>query len=173
MHTYICSYSKDLIVFLLLEIACSIDNASPQIEVTFDIDVNGMLNVTAKDNATGNQQKITITASTKLDETTKSKMIKEAEQFMEQDHLRKEETDLRNNADSLLYTVERTKKDLGDKISKENIDLLDKDTSDLRQALAGKDVNLIRTKVEQLSKVLQEVGAAVYQRASQGPKTQA
>lgn len=116
---------------------------------------------------------ITITASTKLDETTKSKMIKDAEQFMEQDHLKKEETDLRNNADSLLYTVERTMKDLGDKISKENIDLLDKDTSELRQALAGKDVHVIRTKVEQLSKVLQEVGSAAYQRASQGPKTQA
>jgi molecular chaperone DnaK len=142
----------------------------PKIEVTYDIDANGILNVTAKDLATGNQQKIVITASTKLSEESKNRMIKEAEQFVEQDKARKEEADLRNNADSLLYAVENTKKDLGDKIGKENLERLDKAAGELRQALQGKDTALIRMKTEQLSKILQEIGTAAYQRV--GPQQQ-
>jgi len=138
----------------------------PQIEVTFDIDANGMLNVTAKDLATSKEQKITITASTKLDESTKDKMVKEAEQFAEQDRLKKEEADLRNNAVSILYTVEKTKQDLKDKISKENVERLDQASGELRQALAGKDVNTIRSKLDQLTKILQEIGTAAYQQAA-------
>lgn len=138
----------------------------PQIEVTFDIDANGMLNVTAKDLATNKEQKITITASTKLDETTKNKMVKEAEQFAEQDRQKREEADLRNNADSILYTVEKTKQDLKEKISKENLDKLDNAAAELRQALSGKDANAIRTKLDQLTKVLQEAGTAAYQQAA-------
>jgi molecular chaperone DnaK len=144
----------------------------PQIEVTFDIDANGILNVTAKDMATNNQQKITITASTKLDETTKNKMVKDAEQFSEQDRLKKEEADLRNNADSLLYTTEKTKKDLGEKIHKEDVDRLDKAIAELRQAIAGKDLAAIRAKTDQLNKVLQEVGTAAYQRVSGSEQAQ-
>ena len=140
----------------------------PQIEVTYDIDANGLLNVTAKDLATSKEQKIAITASTKLDESSKNKMVREAEQFAEQDRLRKEEADLRNNADSILYTVEKTKQDLKDKISKENSDRLDKASADLRQAVAGKDVNEIRSKLDQLTKTLQEVGTAAYQQAAGG-----
>lgn len=136
----------------------------PQIQVTFDIDANGILNVAAKDLATGNEQRIAITASTKLSEETKAKMIREAEQFAEQDKLKKEEADVRNNADSLLYAVERTKRDLSDKISKENLERLDKVSSELRQTLSGKDVKLIRAKMEELNKVLQDVGTAAYQR---------
>ncbi|HZW58436.1 MAG TPA: molecular chaperone DnaK [Nitrososphaerales archaeon] len=139
----------------------------PQIEVTFDIDANGILNVTAKDLATGNQQKIAITASTKLRDEVKSRMIREAEQFAEQDRAKKEEADLRNNADSLLYTVEKTKTDLRDKISAENLQRLDKASADLRQSLMGKDVVLIRQKTEELNRILQEVGTAAYQRVSQ------
>ncbi|MEM2094234.1 MAG: molecular chaperone DnaK [Candidatus Bathyarchaeia archaeon] len=138
----------------------------PQIEVSFDIDANGILNVTAKDLATGNQQKITITASTKLDEATKNRMIKEAEMFAEQDRLRKEEADLRNNADALLYTAEKTKKDLGEKIGKEDLERLDKSITELRQALAGKDLGAIRSRLDELSKVLQDVGTAAYRRVS-------
>lgn len=144
----------------------------PQIEVTFDIDANGILNVTARDLATNKEQKITITASTKLDEATKERMVREAEQFAEQDRRKKEEADLRNNADSLLYSVEKTKKDLGEKISKENVERLDKAAGELRQALAGKDVNAIRTKLDQLTKVLQDVGTAAYQQAA-GAQAQA
>ena len=139
----------------------------PQIEVTFDIDANGILNVTAKDLATGNQQRIAITASTKLSDETKKKMIREAEQFAEQDRLKKEEVEIRNNADSLLYTVERTKKDLGEKISAQNLERLNKASSELKEALLGKDSNLIRTKVEELNRVLQEVGTAAYQKVSE------
>jgi molecular chaperone DnaK len=138
----------------------------PQIEVTFDIDANGMLNVTAKDLATNKEQKITITASTKLDEATKNRMVKEAEQFAEQDRLKKEEADLRNNADSILYALEKTKKDLEGKISKENLERLDKAAGELRQALSGKDINAIRSKLDQLTKVLQDVGTAAYQQAA-------
>ena len=139
----------------------------PQIEVTFDIDANGILNVAAKDLATGNQQRIAITASTKLSEETKSKMIREAEQFAEQDKFKREEAEIRNNADSLLYSAEKTKKDLGEKISKENLERLDKVSSELKQKLSGKDVRLIQAKMEELNKVLQDIGTAAYQRVGE------
>ena len=139
----------------------------PQIEVTFDIDANGILNVSAKDLATGNEQKITITASTKLSEEQKNKMIKEAEQFGEQDRKKKEEADARNNADSLIYTAEKTKKDLADKISKDNIDKIDKAIAGVKEAISGKDLEKIKTSSEALSRVLQEIGTAVYQQAAQ------
>ena len=142
----------------------------PQIEVTFDIDANGILNVAAKDMATGNQQRISITASTKLSEETKKKMIREAEQFAEQDRLKKQEVELRNNADSLLYSVERTKRDLGDKISAQDLERLNKASQELRAALLGKDSNLIKAKVEELNRILQEVGTAAYQKV--GPQQQ-
>jgi len=138
----------------------------PQIEVTFDIDVNGILNVTAKDMATGNQQKITITASTKLSETEKQRMIKEAEQFAEQDRMKKEEAEARNSADSLIYTAEKTKTDLKDKLGKDNVERIDKGVSELKEALAGKDVPKMKEKTDELAKVLQQVGAAVYQQVS-------
>jgi molecular chaperone DnaK len=145
----------------------------PQIEVTFDIDANGILNVTAKDLATGNQQKIAITASTKLSEETKSRMIKEAEQFAEQDRLKKQEADLRNEADSLLYAVEKTKTDLGAKITRENLERLNSAAEILRKALSGKDIDEIRNKLENLKKVLQDIGTAAYQQAGTAEQKQA
>lgn len=138
----------------------------PQIEVTFDIDANGILNVSAKDMATGKEQKITITASTKLSEREKERMIREAEQFAEQDRKRREEAEARNNADSLIYTAEKTKKDLADKLGKEQVERIDKAVTDLRETLSGKDVEKIKTKNEELAKVLQEVGTVVYQQAA-------
>ncbi|MEM2106473.1 MAG: molecular chaperone DnaK [Candidatus Bathyarchaeia archaeon] len=139
----------------------------PQIEVTFDINADGILNVSAKDLATGNQQKITITATTKLSEEEKERMIKEAEKFAEQDRLKREEAETRNQADSLLYTVEKTLRDLGDKVSKEQRQKLEKASADLRTALTGKDVAAIKSRIEDLSRVLQEVGTSVYQQATQ------
>jgi molecular chaperone DnaK len=139
----------------------------PQIEVTFDIDANGILNVSAKDLGTGKEQAITITASTKLSDNEKDRLIQEADQFAEQDRKRKEEADVRNNADSLIYTAEKTKKDLGEKISPENITQIDKAIEELREALSGTDIEAIKTKTDMLSKVLQEVGTAVYQQAAQ------
>lgn len=139
----------------------------PQIEVTFDIDANGILNVSAKDLGTGKEQRITITASTKLSDKEKERMVKGAEEFAEEDKKRKEEAEVLNNADSLIYTTEKTKKDLAEKLTKDQMERLDGATDELRKAIAGKDVELIKTKSEILSKVLQEVGTAVYQQVAQ------
>jgi len=138
----------------------------PQIEVSFDIDADGILNVSAKDLATGKEQKITITASTKLSESEKERMMKESENFAEEDKKRKEEVEVRNNADSLLYTAEKTKKDLGDKLSKEQTQKIDDATTKLRESLKGSDVEKIKAENEAFSKVLQEVGTVIYQQAA-------
>jgi len=139
----------------------------PQIEVTFDIDANGIMNVSAKDLASGNEQKITITASTKLPEEQKNRMVKEAEQFAEQDRVRKEEAETRNNAESMIYTAEKTKKDFESKLSKTDIEKIEKAIGEVREALAGKDVGKIKEKNDELAKVLQEVGTVIYQQAAQ------
>jgi molecular chaperone DnaK len=149
----------------------------PQIEVSFDIDADGILNVSAKDLATGKEQKITITASTKLSESEKERMMKESEQFAEVDKKRKEEVEVRNNADSLLYTSEKTKTDLGDKISKDQIQKIDDAAAKLREALKGSDIDKIKAENEAFAKVLQEVGTVIYQQAAaaaqaSGPKAE-
>lgn len=138
----------------------------PQIEVTFDIDADGILNVSAKDIATGREQKITITASTKLSDKEKENMMKEAEKFAEEDKKRKEEAEVRNNADSLIYTAEKTKTDLADKLGKEQVQRIDEATAKLREILSGKDFEKIKAKNEELAKVLQEVGTVIYQQAA-------
>ena len=142
----------------------------PQIEVTFDIDANGILNVTAKDLGTGKQQAMTITAPTKLSKEQVEKMIKEAEKFAEQDRKRKEEAELRNNADSLVYTAEKTVKEFGDKIGKEPKERIEGKIKDLKEALAGEDLTKIKAKMEELSKTLQEAGTIIYQQATQQQK---
>ncbi len=138
----------------------------PQIEVTFDIDANGILHVTAKDLGTGKQAKITITASTKLSNEEKERMVKEAEQFSEQDKKKREEVELRNNADSLIYTAEKTKKDLADKLTQEQTTQIDKAVIALKDALATNDMIQVKTKTEELQKILQEVGTVIYQQAA-------
>jgi len=138
----------------------------PQIEVTFDIDANGILNVTAKDLGTGKEAKITITASTKLSKEEKEKLIKDAEQFAEQDKKKRDEAELRNNADNLMYTAEKTKKDLGEKLAQDQKNKIDAAVSALRDALAGSDLEKIKATSDELTKVLQEVGTAVYQQAA-------
>jgi molecular chaperone DnaK len=139
----------------------------PQIEVTFDIDTNGILSVSAKDMATNKEQKITITASTKLPKDDIDKMVKQAEQFADQDQKRKEEAELRNQADNIIYSAERLSKELAAKISKEQSEQVTKSIAELREALAGKDVEVIKQKSEALQKVLQEIGTAAYQQVSQ------
>lgn len=138
----------------------------PQIEVTFDIDANGILNVTAKDLATGKQAKITITASTKLSKEEKERLIKEAEEFAEQDKRKREEADMRNSADTLIYTADKTKKDLASKLTQDQNNKIDAAVSALKDALAGTDVGKIKAKADELTKVLQEVGTAVYQQTA-------
>jgi molecular chaperone DnaK len=138
----------------------------PQIEVTFDIDANGILNVTAKDLGTGKEAKITITASTKLSKEEKDRLIREAEQFTEQDKKKREEAELRNNADNLIYTAEKTKKDLAEKLREDQKSKIDAAVSGLKDALAGTDFETIKAKSEELTKVLQEVGTAIYQQTA-------
>jgi molecular chaperone DnaK len=139
----------------------------PQIEVTFDIDANGIMNVSAKDLATSKEQKITITASTKLPKDEIEKMVKQAEQFATEDQKRKEEVELRNNADNMIYQAERLSKELAAKITKDQSEQLTKGTSELRQALSGKDTALIKQKLEALQKTMQEIGTAAYQQVAQ------
>jgi molecular chaperone DnaK len=138
----------------------------PQIEVTFDIDANGILNVTAKDRGTGKENRITITASTKLSKEEKERLIKDAEQYAEQDRKKKEEAETRNAADSMVYTAERTKQDLAGKLSQEEIGKIDAAVTELKNALASNDMEQIKAKSDVLQKVLQEVGTKVYQQAA-------
>jgi molecular chaperone DnaK len=147
----------------------------PQVEVTFDIDANGILNVTAKDKATSKEQKITITASTKLSDTEKDRMVREAERFAEQDRKRREEAELRNAADTLLYTADKTKRDLKDKLTAEQTGRIDAAATALREAVAAKDIDKIKAQSEELSRVLQEIGAAAYKEAAraQAPEKEA
>ena len=138
----------------------------PQIEVSFDIDASGILNVSAKDLGTGKEQKMTITASTKLAETDVKKMVNEAKQFEEQDKQRKEEVEVRNTADSMIYTAEKTKSDLAGKISADIIDKVNTAIVAVKAALDGKDTAKIKSEMEKLQKVLGEAGSAVYQEAA-------
>jgi molecular chaperone DnaK len=138
----------------------------PQIEVTFDMDANGILNVTAKDLGTGKEARITITASTKLSKEEKERLVREAEEFAEQDKKKREEADIRNNADNLVYTAEKTKKDLGEKITQEQKNSIDASVSALKDALAGTDSDKVKTKSDELTKLLQDVGTVIYQQAA-------
>jgi molecular chaperone DnaK len=138
----------------------------PQIEVTFDIDANGILNVTAKDLGTGKEAKITISASTKLSKEEKDRLVKESEQFAEQDRKKKDEAEMLNMADGLIYTAEKTKRDIGDKLTADQRDKVDKAIAALKEVLPAKDLEKIKVKSDELTKVLQEVGTAVYQQAA-------
>jgi molecular chaperone DnaK len=138
----------------------------PQIEVTFDIDANGILNVTAKDRGTGKQSKITISASTKLSPEEKERLVREAEQFQEQDRQKRDAAEARNLADSLVYTAEKTKTDLTGKISPEDTGKIDAAVTELKNALASNDLAAIKAKSDALQKALQDVGTKVYQQAA-------
>jgi molecular chaperone DnaK len=138
----------------------------PQIEVTFDINTDGVLDVTAKDLGTGKEMSITITASTKLSQNEKDTMIRDAEQFAEQDRLAKEEAEARNTADSLIYTTEKTLSEIGDKLTEDQKSNIQRAVDDLKEALKTGGVPDINAKIEALRKVVQEAGAAVYQQAA-------
>jgi len=141
----------------------------PQIEVTFDIDANGILNVSARDKGTGKEQKITITASSGLSKDEVERMRQEAEQHAADDAKRKEEVDVRNSADSLAYTAEKTLRDHGDKIHADVKQDIDDKIASVKSALQGQDVNAIRDAMNKLSQVMQKVGASVYQQPGQPP----
>jgi len=141
----------------------------PQIEVTFDIDANGILNVSALDKGTGKEQKITITASSGLSKEEVEKMSREAEQHATEDAKRKEEVEVRNSADSLAYTAEKTLRDQGDKISADVKQEIDAKIASVKSALQGTDVDAIRNAMQELSQAMQKIGTAAYQQPGQPP----
>jgi len=143
----------------------------PQIEVTFDIDANGILNVSALDKGTGKEQKITITASSGLSKEEVAKMSREAEQHAAEDAKRKEEVEVRNSADSLAYTAEKTLRDYGDKIPADVKKEIDAKIASVKSALQGQDVNAIRNAMQELSQAMQKVGASVDQQPGQPPSS--
>lgn len=134
----------------------------PQIEVTFDIDANGILHVSAKDKGTGKSQKITITASSGLTKDDIEKMKKEASAHEAEDKKKREDIDMRNQADSLAYTAEKTLKDAGDKVTKEKKEKVEKSIKDVRDALAGTDAEKIKPAFDQLQKDIYEVSEELY-----------
>ena len=143
----------------------------PQIEVTFDIDANGIVNVSAKDLGTGKEQKVTITSSSGLSKEEVERLMKEAEAHAEEDKKRREQAELRNEADSLVYTVDKTLKDIGDKAAPDHVERINKAKEELAKALAGQDYGLIREKKEALQKALHELSATIYNQASGGAAT--
>ena len=145
----------------------------PQIEVTFDIDANGIINVTAKDKGTGKEQAITITSSTKLSDEEIEQKIKEAEMNAEADKKRQEEIEIRNNADSLIYTSEKTLDELKDQVSEDEKTKVEGLVAELRELIAGDDVDAIKAKSDELSNVVQEIGAKIYQQAQAEAQAQA
>jgi len=141
----------------------------PQIEVTFDIDANGILNVKAIDKGTGREQKITITSSSGLSKEDVEKMQKEAEAHASEDARRKEEVEARNNADTLAYTAEKTLRDHKDKIPADLNQEVESKVAAVRSALQGQDIEAIRRASQELTDAMQKVGAAVYQQQPPPP----
>jgi molecular chaperone DnaK len=137
----------------------------PQIEVTFDIDANGIVNVSAKDLGTGKEQKITITASTNLSEEEIQRKVKEAEKYAEEDKKLKEKVEVRNNADSLVYQTEKTLKDMGDKVDSSDRERIEAELKKVKDALEKDDTDAIKSATEDLTKVFYEVSAKLYQQA--------
>ncbi len=135
----------------------------PQIEVKFDIDANGIVNVTAKDLGTNKEQSITITSSTNLSDEDIEKMVKDAEANKEADELKKKDAEVRNEADSMVFSTEKALEDLKDKVTDEEKTKAEELISEVKKALEGDDTDLIKSKTEELSKVAYEIAAKAYQ----------
>lgn len=134
----------------------------PKIDVTFDIDANGILNVTAKDQASSRSQSISITGSTRLSEDEKERMVKEAEQFAEEDKKRREQADKLNDADSTCYQGEKILADYGDKLTDEMQQRIEQGIRETHEAITAHDVDAAKERADALAKVLKEAGAAIY-----------
>lgn len=161
----LAAYNKTLGRFTLSDIPMA-PRGVPQIEVTFDIDANGIVHVSAKDLGTGNEQNITITASSNLSDEEIDKAVKEAEKFAEEDKKKKEEVEIKNNAESLCGQVERTLKDLGDKVSENEKSELEAMVKDLKEKAAGSDIEAIKTASEALTNKFSEISTKLYQEAA-------
>jgi molecular chaperone DnaK len=139
----------------------------PQIEVTFDIDANGIVNVSAKDKGTGKEQQIRIQASGGLNDAEIERMVKEAQEHAEEDRQRKEQIEARNHADSLIYTTEKSLKEHGDKIGADDRSSIEQGISELRGMLDTADAATLKAKTETLAQLAMKLGEAMY-RAQQG-----
>jgi molecular chaperone DnaK len=139
----------------------------PKVEVTFNIDVNGILNVAAKDMATGNKQEITISGSSKLEREEVDRMVKSAEEHADEDRKRREDVDVRNQAEQLTYTAERSLKDLGDKVAADEREAAQSAIAEVRKALEGDDMDRIRAASEQLQSVFARISEMAYQQAAE------
>ena len=138
----------------------------PQIEVTFDIDANGIVHVSAKDMATGNEQNVSITASTNLSDEDIEKAVKDAEAHASEDKKRKEEIEVRNNAESLVYNSEKTLGELGDKISGEEKAKVETEIANVKKALEGNDIENIKKSTESLTQVFYKLSEQLYSKAN-------
>lgn len=143
----------------------------PQIEVKFDIDANGILNVSATDKATNKQQKITITASSGLSKEEVEKMKHEAEVHAEEDKKKKESVELNNQADSVVFSTEKMLKESGDKMKAEDKTELEKEVGELKKAKEANDVEGIKKQLEAVNRVAQKIGAAMYEQSATEAKT--
>ena len=137
----------------------------PQIEVTFDIDANGIVNVSAKDLGTGKEQQITITSSTKLSEDEINAKIKEAEQYAEEDKKKKEEVEVKNQAEGMLFETEKQMNELGDKVTADEKSKVDAAREDLKKAVEANDVEDIKAKIEALTQAFYPISSRIYQEA--------
>ena len=144
----------------------------PQIEVTFDIDANGILSVRAQDKGTGKEQKITITASSGLSKEEVEKMQREAETYAADDHKKREEIEVKNAADSLVYNAEKTVKDHDDKLSDDLKNEVQGKIAAVRSALQNNDIQSIKSSTQELNESMQKIGAAIYQQPGQQPPPQ-
>lgn len=158
-------YNKTLGRFNLTGIAPA-PRGVPQIEVTFDIDANGIVNVSAKDLGTGNEQKITITSSTNLSDDDIDRAVKEAEKYAEEDKKRKEEVDTRNNAESMVYQCEKTLNELGDKIDASEKSSVQAEIDKVKEALKGTDTEAIKSATESLTQAFYKVSEKMYSQAN-------
>ncbi len=157
--------NKQLGLFALTGIAPA-RRGVPQIEVTFDIDANGIVNVSAKDLGTGAEQKITISSSTNMSKDDIDKAVKEAEQYAAEDKKRREEVDAKNEAENLCYQVDKLISENGDKISEEDKTSLNTKSAAVKEAISKNDMELVKTAKEALEKELQNVGSKLYQQAA-------
>nr|WP_298573429.1 molecular chaperone DnaK [uncultured Mogibacterium sp.] len=139
----------------------------PQIEVTFDIDANGIVNVSAKDLGTGKEQQITITSSTKLSEDEINAKIKEAEQYAEEDKKKKEEVEVKNQAEGMLFETEKQMNELGDKVTADEKSKVDAAREDLKKAVEANDIEDIKAKIEALTQAFYPISSRIYQEAQQ------
>lgn len=158
------AYNKTLGRFQLTGIAPA-PRGVPQIEVAFDIDANGIVHVSAKDLGTGIEQTVTITASTNLNDDDIDKAVKEAEMYAAEDKKRKEEVEVRNQADSLVYQTEKSLKDLGDKLTPEDKAKIEAELNKVKETLKGTDTEAIKNATEELTKVFYEISSKIYQAA--------